>query len=169
MNIEFKEANYNDIPLIHQLAVEIWHEYYPTIISKDQINYMLQLMYSKEALKKQMDDNHCFTLILVNKTPAGYISVNQESAGNFFLNKFYIKKEYRNLKLGRRLLQHIELKYKDELKVMRLFVNRQNFKSINFYFENGFIIENVIDKPIGNNFYMNDFIMIKKYTNQIDN
>ena len=46
---------------------------------------------------------------------------------------------------------------------MRLFVNRENFKSINFYFKTGFIIEKIIDQPIGENFYMNDFIMIKKY------
>ena len=38
----------------------------------------------------------------------------------------------------------------------------QNYKSINFYFKNGFVIERVADFDIGNNFVMNDFVMIWK-------
>ena len=49
-----------------------------------------------------------------------------------------------------------------DLNTMRLTVNRSNFKSINFYFKLGFIIEEVKDFDIGNNYFMNDFIMIYK-------
>jgi ribosomal protein S18 acetylase RimI-like enzyme len=47
-------------------------------------------------------------------------------------------------------------------KTIRLTVNRQNYKSINFYFKNGFKIERVEDFDIGSGFWMNDFIMIKQ-------
>ena len=43
---------------------------------------------------------------------------------------------------------------------LRLTVNRQNFKSINFYFKNGFKIEQVADFDIGNGYVMNDFVMV---------
>jgi len=43
-----------------------------------------------------------------------------------------------------------------------LTVNRQNFKSINFYFKNRFVIERVADFDIGNGYVMNDFVMIWK-------
>jgi RimJ/RimL family protein N-acetyltransferase len=46
--------------------------------------------------------------------------------------------------------------------IIKLTVNRQNFKSINFYFKNGFKIEKVEDFDIGNGYWMNDFIMVKK-------
>ena len=49
---------------------------------------------------------------------------------------------------------------------LRLTVNRQNFKSINFYFKNGFKIDHVEDFDIGNGYVMNDFVMLwenKKY------
>ena len=45
---------------------------------------------------------------------------------------------------------------------VRLTVNRQNFKSVNFYFKNGFTIERVADFDIGNGYVMNDFVMMWK-------
>jgi hypothetical protein len=49
-----------------------------------------------------------------------------------------------------------------DLQEVRLAVNRKNYKSINFYFKIGFIIDHCMDVAIGNGFYMNDFEMIWK-------
>lgn len=163
MNIVYRKANIEDIPLIYNLAEETWNEHYISIITQAQIDYMLDLMYSPAAIEKQINTGHEFTLVYVNDKPAGYISINKETKGEFFLNKFYVLKEFRNLKLGEQLLKHREIELGEHLKTMRLFVNRENFKSINFYFKMGFSIERVIDQHIGNNFYMNDFVMIKRY------
>jgi RimJ/RimL family protein N-acetyltransferase len=46
--------------------------------------------------------------------------------------------------------------------IIRLTVNRQNFKSINFYFKNGFVIEKVADFDIGGGYIMNDFVMTRR-------
>lgn len=46
--------------------------------------------------------------------------------------------------------------------VIRLQVNRSNYKAINFYFKKGFVIERAEDFDIGNGYFMNDFVMIKK-------
>ena len=48
------------------------------------------------------------------------------------------------------------------LRELRLQVNRQNFKAINFYFKMGFVIECVADFDIGDGYFMNDFVMLKK-------
>ena len=45
---------------------------------------------------------------------------------------------------------------------VRLHVNRQNFKAVNFYFKNNFVIEGVKDTSIGHDYYMNDFVMIRR-------
>jgi RimJ/RimL family protein N-acetyltransferase len=56
-----------------------------------------------------------------------------------------------------RLLEH----YADAREI-RLTVNRQNYKSINFYFKIGFRIERCADFDIGGGFFMNDFVMCWK-------
>jgi len=45
---------------------------------------------------------------------------------------------------------------------LRLQVNRQNYKAVNFYFKMGFIIESVGDFDIGGGYFMNDFVMVRK-------
>ena len=46
---------------------------------------------------------------------------------------------------------------------LRLTVNRQNYKSINFYFKNGFVIEKTADFDIGSGYFMNDFVMVYRF------
>jgi hypothetical protein len=48
---------------------------------------------------------------------------------------------------------------------LKLTVNRKNFKAINFYFKNGYIIESVEDFDIGESYLMNDFVMVKNAIN----
>jgi hypothetical protein len=52
------------------------------------------------------------------------------------------------------------LKMFPESKAMRLQVNRKNYKSINFYFKMGFVIEEVADFDIGDGYLMEDFVMV---------
>ena len=80
---------------------------------------------------------------------------------NFFLHKFYIVSESSKKGIGTTIMnkfQHIL-----QPKSITLTVNRQNFKSINFYFKNGFKIKSVEDFDIGNDYQMNDFVMVKYY------
>lgn len=42
-----------DIRALAALATEIWHEYFTAIISKEQIDYMVEKFQSYPALKKQ--------------------------------------------------------------------------------------------------------------------
>jgi ribosomal protein S18 acetylase RimI-like enzyme len=163
--ITYKKAVLSDVPLIHQLAVEIWHEYYPNIISRQQIDYMLDLMYSESTLKKQMEAGYDFYIVYAHHMPAGYMGTHQEQNQCWYIDKFYLKKEIRGNQIGKTFFKHVEnILINKGISVLRLYVNRENYKSINFYFKCGFTIECTIDKPIGNGFYMNDFIMIKKYT-----
>ena len=62
--------------------------------------------------------------------------------------------------IGTKLLNHI-LQTLKNAKTIELTVNRQNYKAINFYFKNGFVIKEVADFDIGNNYFMNDFVMEK--------
>ena len=161
MNIQLQKAKSQDIPLITSLAHKIWKAYYPAIISHEQIDYMLDKFYSTLSLNEQMNDGQDFYLINSNSISVGYLSVAQQDLGDYFLNKFYIDPNEHRKNIGESSFLLL-LDLLPDLKTMRLTVNRSNFKSINFYFKLGFIIEEVKDFDIGNNYFMNDFIMIYK-------
>ena len=150
-----------DIPVIHKLATEIWHAYYPDIISVEQISYMLEKMYSESSLIKQMKEGHRFYIAHREEQPIGYFSYSKSESNNFFLHKLYIKTSEHHKGQGTQLLKHLfDLLPKDHN--LRLTVNRKNYKAINYYFKNGFVIEEVKDFDIGDGFFMKDFVMLRK-------
>jgi GNAT superfamily N-acetyltransferase len=162
-DIKLIPATVNDIQTIAALARIIWNQHYPTIISQQQIDYMLQAMYSDAALTEQMEKKaHRFYLVKAGVETIGFISVHDEGAGRWFLNKFYINQEIAARGLGGRAFEFL-LHILHPLE-MALTVNRQNFKAINFYFKQGFKIEKVADFDIGNGYVMNDFVMVWKNT-----
>lgn len=160
--IFYKKAEISDAKAIYNVAKEIWNEHYISIISQAQIDYMLNLMYSESKLIEQMQSGCEFTLAYINDKLLGYISIEEKEPGNFFLHKYYIHKDARGTGLGAQMFEKI-LNEKQDKKTMRLYVNRSNFKSVNFYFKVGFRIEDVVDNHIGNDFYMNDFVMVRKF------
>jgi RimJ/RimL family protein N-acetyltransferase len=163
-SLKLIQAKEQDITLIAELAKLVWNQHYPSIISQAQIDYMLNWMYSTESLKEQMQiKKHQFFLIENGNEKIGFISVNNEKEKDWFLNKFYIDQTKSAKGIGSiafdLLLENIHPKK------ITLTVNRQNFKSINFYFKKGFVIERVADFDIGNGYVMDDFVMVWKRRN----
>lgn len=157
-NLSLRQATEADISVIRQLAERIWWEHYPGIISDAQIEFMLGLNYSDAALKQQMDaEGQEFWLPEKNGQVLGFIALTPKGDGEYFMNKYYL--ETREKGLGTIVFELLLARYPD-LRVLRLRVNRCNFKSINFYFKIGFQIEYCIDTPIGNDYVMDDFQMI---------
>lgn len=161
MNIHLQKATENDIPLIVTMASTIWKAYYPAIITHEQIDYMLDKFYSASSMQAQMKEGEDFYLIQENNNAVGYLSITKQNEGDYFLNKFYIDLDQHRKNIGQTSFQCL-LNEIPAMNTIRLTVNRSNFKSINFYFKLGFIIEEVKDFDIGNNYFMNDFIMIYK-------
>jgi diamine N-acetyltransferase len=162
MNLTFKKTGPADIEVISQLAERIWKAHYINIITQEQIDYMLNKMYSAKKLLEQMESGQEFTLAYLNEIPVGYISVSQTTTQNYFLHKFYVETSEQAKGIGTAFFHFVE-KSLNAPESIELTVNRKNYKAINFYFKNGFIIKDVADFDIGNGFFMNDFIMIKKY------
>ena len=75
------------------------------------------------------------------------------------MNKLYIDTRQQRSGIGQAIWQELMIMITD-LRTMRLQVNRQNYKAINFYFKLGFVIERVADFDIGDGYFMNDFVMI---------
>lgn len=161
MNFTIIEAQPSHIKSIRNLAFEIWNEHYPTIIGQEQVDFMLNSMYSEASLKEQLNQVQ-FYIIQENNTSIGFISAEVKEFEQGFIPKCYILKDYRGSGAANLLMQKaFDFLISNNCKTVRLQVNRQNVMAINFYFKIGFKIEKSADFPIGNGFEMNDFIMIK--------
>ena len=166
MNLKYKKAVADDIPVIAGLADRIWRKHYPDIITVEQIEYMLKNMYSSANLLKQMNEGHEYTLAYINEKPVGYISISTKDKRNYFLHKFYVEVEGQRKGIGSELFTHI-LQQLNTPGTIELTVNRKNYKAINFYFKHGFVIKEIADFDIGNGYFMNDFIMLKVLSNKL--
>ena len=153
-NIEIVEKK--DLKIIHDLAHVIWPLVYDYMISKDQIDYMLDKMYSVSSLEKQMEEGDVFILLVEDEIPHGFASYRiHHNDLRVRLHKLYV---------GLKMLSHIfEDGRSPGKKAIELNVNRNN-KSIGFYQHIGFVIEKSEDIEIGNGYQMNDYVMVKDLT-----
>ena len=157
-NFSLRRATEADIPIIRHLAEKIWWEHYPSIISEAQIGYMLELIYSDAALRRQMEEEgQEIWLPEKNGVALGFLAVSKKGEGEYFLHKFYL--DTREKGFGTIVFELLLARY-PALRSLRLRVNRRNFKSVNFYFKVGFRIEYCIDTPFGEGYVMDDFQMV---------
>lgn len=162
MPVGLVKAAPEDVPLIRSLAERIWRDHYPAIISMDQIEYMLEWMYGAEKLLEQIrSPAFTYWLIIPSDTEdkqqaLGIVAVENQGDGRFFIHKFYI--DQRGKGVGTDAFRQL-LARMPGARTIRLYVNRRNFKSVNFYFKNGFVIREWLDQPFGPNYVMDDFLM----------
>ncbi len=161
MLLQLHLATPADSPKIQELAAKIWWAHYPEIISDEQIEYMLEMMYAVPVLQKQMADGQVFRMVILENQAIGYIATTKMGDGKYFLNKFYIEKTEQGRGIGQAVFEMVLAEIPDWSE-MRLVVNRRNFRSVNFYFKMGFIIEKLVDTPFGPNYVMDDFQMLLK-------
>ena len=156
--LQLTRAAVTDAELIADLAREIWQKHYPPIIGQEQVDYMLKLMYPKENIVREMNNGQHFHFIGSAERRVGYISWSFPAENELFIHKFYIDTAEQGRGIGKRTFTEL-LELHPKVKTIRLTVNRNNYKSINFYFRLGFVIEEVKDIDIGNGFFMKDFVM----------
>jgi ribosomal protein S18 acetylase RimI-like enzyme len=158
--VNLVKATLNDVSEITALAKVIWHQHYPDIITLEQINYMLEKMYSAKSLQQQLTElQHVFYFVNWDGQNVGFISVNNTTGEDWHLNKFYVLQHIAAKGIGSKAFDLLLAALKPEK--MTLTVNRKNYKSINFYFKNGFKITEVKDFDIGNGYLMEDFVMTR--------
>lgn len=146
----------NEINELAELASEIWHEYWPCILTAEQIDYMVEKFQSKKAIKEQIkNENYTYYFIKVDNEIAGYLGVSDKK-DYLFLSKLYIRKEFRHQGLGRLAFNEIK---NLGFKKIRLTVNKYNKNTINAYLKYGFKTIDSVVSDIGCGFVMDDYIM----------
>ncbi|MBM3412298.1 MAG: GNAT family N-acetyltransferase [Bacteroidetes bacterium] len=152
-------ASVKDIELIRTLCMQVWPQTYSSILSAEQLNYMLELMYSPSSLTQQMKEGATFLLLFQALMPIGYASYQELRAGEFKLHKLYVLPTAQGKGAGRYFIAKLIEQIKGlGAHTLELQVNRHN-KAVGFYQQLGFSIRETIDVEIGKGFYMNDYIM----------
>jgi len=158
LKLKLKKAESADAGAIAALAEKIWRVHYPPIIGSKQVEYMLSHMHTAENIVEQMNAGQTFCFILDGENTIGYTSWSKPADQELFIHKFYIDPAQQRQGIGKKVFDEI-LELNPGTKTIRLTVNRMNYKSINFYYKVGFVIEDVKDFDIGNGYFMNDFVM----------
>lgn len=163
--MRIRKATPCDIPTVIHIARQTWPLAYKDILSDDQLEYMLTKFYSISELENQFSRGYSFILAEdENNNAAGFAVYSQQEKNFqiFHLHKIYVLPEFQNLKVGKILLQFISEDIQGMgARVLQLNVNRYN-KARFFYEKNGFRIIESVDIPIGQGYFMNDYIMEKK-------
>ena len=162
-----RPATLSDRAFIRSVSERTWPSTYGHIISQEQIDFMLDWMYSDESLAEQFQKGHQFYIASLNGEDVGFCSVSAEQADEVMnpalnshkLNKLYVLPSSHGTGSGKALLQKaIEVAKADGSTSLFLQVNKDN-KAYHFYIKNGFIKESESVFEIGNGFVMDDYVM----------
>ena len=138
-----RKATEADIPLIRSLAGVAFPATYRELLSPAQLDYMMEWMYSEQSLRKQLRGGHVFYIASCDGEPCGYVSVERQGERLFHLQKIYVLPRFQGCGAGaflfRTAVAHV--------------------RALRFYEHMGMRRLREGDFPIGNGFYMNDYIM----------
>lgn len=163
-SIHIRAANVNDIATIRDIANITWPVAYESYISKAQLDYMLDMMYSDTSLLDQINKGHQFYIAEQDNTTIGFASVSKEEDNSCKLNKLYVLPTAQKTGAGKALLQKsIDYAISNTASCLYLQVNKQN-NAQHFYSKYGFTIREASILEIGGGYIMDDFIMELVFT-----
>ena len=109
-----------------------------------------------------LEKKHQFVLLTADDKPAGFASYSVKTEHNnstYKLHKIYVDPALQGTGAGKRLLDYVLQDIKPfGARNLELNVNRHN-TAIGFYRKHGFEVISTEDIPIGDGYFMNDFVM----------
>ena len=159
--ISFQKATEKDISAIRELAEKSWNAAYKSILSQDQIDFMLAEMYSSKLILAQLkNENYHYYLIESDKKQVGFMGFeNHYAYETTKLHRIYLLEEAKGKSIGKKAVQFLKKLVQDALdKRIILNVNKGNV-AIKFYESQGFEIYEKGIFDIGNGFVMDDYLM----------
>ncbi|WP_131537556.1 GNAT family N-acetyltransferase [Pedobacter nototheniae] len=159
--ITLRKAKEEDIELIRDIADATWPNTYLDIIGQAQIDYMLDKMYSRGELLKQLMEGHIFLIAEENENQYGFAgySISDHEKRIYKLHKLYVLPSAHGKGVGKILMNEVVNQVKDAGgSALQLNVNKYN-KAKDFYIKAGFSVKDSVTIDIGNGFVMDDFVM----------
>ncbi|GAB4511340.1 MAG: GNAT family N-acetyltransferase [Allomuricauda sp.] len=163
--IEFELASKNDVSIIVTIARKTWPNTFENIMSKEQIEYMLDLVYNPTAITAQMKSGQNFHLIKHKQIPVGFTAfeTNYEDKPQLMIHKVYLLPSVQGLGIGKSTFDHLtRIALANNQSALTLKVHHKNQKAIGFYEKKGFVIHRTEKTQIGNHYEILDYVMTKK-------
>lgn len=160
--MKIRQLAKEELPLVQSIAHRTWPSTFSNILRPEQIDYMLNWMYSLEMLESQFEKGHTFLLSEENGEELGFagFELNYSEGQKAKLHKIYLLPTSQGKGVGKALIYEVaDRARKADQKSLLLNVNKYNQKAIDFYLRIGFqeIYKEVID--IGNGYVMDDVVM----------
>ena len=144
------------------VAEATWPRTYAGIISPEQISYMVERMYSPEAIRRDAADGSPFFLLRADGRTAGVCSFDEtkrDADGAAELHKLYVLPPYWGRGVGRWALDEISDRLRRAgVPSVWLRVNKRNERARKAYRAAGFAQERALVVDIGGGFVMDDFV-----------
>lgn len=165
MTLEFiPVVSEEDIEQVARMADEIWHEYWPGLISYAQVDYMIETFQSKEALSADIKEaDYKYWIVKDSGRAIGYTGSHIEMDNSkLFISKIYLYSAERGRGLAAKIIAfYQDICKQNGLSAMYLTVNKYNTLGIRAYERNGFVKIRSAVTNIGKGFVMDDYIMEK--------
>lgn len=168
-----RELEKSELAIVQELAHKIWPSTFGKILSKEQINYMLDWMYKLETLVQQKEEGHRFFCYENEQgIPIAFLAVAKDLESNRLkIHKLYVLPEKQVKGVGKALLfKAFEFAKAQGMSTIYLNVNRHN-KAVGFYQKMGMKITREEDISIGNGYLMEDYVFeieLTKDTNGVN-
>lgn len=163
--ITISEANIGDIKLIQNIVHITWPITYGEILSNEQLDYMLSLFYSDEALTDQYNKKEqLFYMIYEGETNLGFIGIEHKYGGKAAtkIHKIYLLPETQGKGIGKKVIDEIgKLASDNNSTALVLNVNRFN-SALGFYKKIGFEVVDEVNIDIGKGYLMEDYVLEKR-------
>jgi ribosomal protein S18 acetylase RimI-like enzyme len=154
-----------DFATIATLARTIWLAHYTAMITKEQIEYMLDGRFTPENLQRYLNAGDRWMRVLrLDRQAVGYLSYALTGAPRELkLEQLYLLPNLHGRGLGKRMLEHVQAHAAAlGCDVLMLQVNKHNSKAIEVYRRTGFTVREEVVVDIGKGYVMDDFIMEKR-------
>lgn len=161
------KATEKDIPLIQDLAKRSWENAYTEILTTEQMEFMLNTMYSEAEISEHLKNlNYHYYLVFdeILNVFDGFLGYeNHYEKQTTKLHRIYLVPESKGKGLGKKTLEFLNEKVKESGN-NRIILNVNKYNSAQkFYESQGYKVydEGIFD--IGNGFVMDDYLMEIKF------
>ncbi len=157
-------AKLEDLVHVQSIAQRTWPDTFEKILSPEQIEYMLNWMYSLETLEMQMNQGYQFFLAEGVGEKLGFSGIEVDNEpGKTKIHKIYILPTAQGKGIGKKFIQVIkDIAIENKQTSLLLNVNKYNQGAIDFYEYLGFVNINSEINAIGNGYVMDDFVFEMK-------
>ncbi|QNN41564.1 GNAT family N-acetyltransferase [Pedobacter roseus] len=163
--ITLRKAKEEDLEIIRDIAAATWPSTYLDIIGQAQIDYMLDKMYNRGELLKQLMEGHIFLIAEEGENQFGFAgySITGHEERIYKLHKLYVLPSAHGKGVGKILINEVFNQVKDAGgSALQLNVNKHN-KAKDFYLKGGFTIKESVKLDIGEGYFMDDYVMEYKF------